>query len=275
MNAPARFPWGMVDIHGHLLPGIDDGARSMDMALEMARMAVADGISVSLMTPHHLNGVYHNPAENVRERTAAFRTAINEAGIELEILPGAECHLVPELARELQAGTAMTVADRGRAVLVELPVHTIPMGATTILENILALNMVPVIVHPERNSELAREPDRLADWIDMGCLAQVTGRSCTGKFGDRALRASREMVTRGLIHFLASDAHRNRRRVPEMRPGRDCVAEWVGESAARLITEDFPRNLLMGREIDPEQLHELLPRQQKRHGLFARWLKRG
>ena len=263
----------MVDIHGHLLPGIDDGARNMDMALEMARMAVADGISVSLVTPHHLNGVYQNPAENVRERTAAFRTAINQAGIELEILPGAECHLVPELARELQAGTAMTVADRGRAVLVELPVHTIPMGATTILENILALNMVPVIVHPERNSELAREPDRLADWIDMGCLAQVTGRSCTGKFGDRALRASREMVTRGLIHFLASDAHRNRRRVPEMRPGRDCVAEWVGESAARLITEDFPRNLVMGREINPEQLHELLPRQRKRRGLFARWLK--
>ncbi|WP_376697513.1 tyrosine-protein phosphatase [Wenzhouxiangella sp. EGI_FJ10305] len=275
MTKPARFPWGMVDIHGHLLPGIDDGARSMDMALKMARMAVADGISVSLLTPHHLNGVYKNPAEHVRKQTAAFRCALEQAEIELEVLPGAECHLVPELARELEAGTAMTVADRRRSVLVELPVHTIPVGATTILENILALDLVPVIVHPERNSELARDPAKLVEWVEMGCLAQVTSRSCTGKFGDRALQAAHAMVTQGLIHFLASDAHRDRRRIPEMTPGREQISDWIGTEAARLLTEKFPRELVMGRDIDPEQLHEVLPQHRKRRSLLARWLKRG
>jgi protein-tyrosine phosphatase len=265
----------MVDIHGHLLPGIDDGSKNLEMSLAMARQAVADGISVSLLTPHHRNGVYENAADFIRERTAALRAALKEAEIELEVLPGAECHLVPELPRELRAGTAMTVADRKRAVLVELPVHSVPVGATTILENILALDLQPVIVHPERNSELARNADRLADWVDMGCLAQVTSRSCTGKFGDTALKASEEMVTRGLVHFLASDAHRDRRRIPEMSPGRERITQWIGKEGARLLTEDFPRALVMGREVDPAQLYDVLPKRKQRKGLLSRLLGRG
>ncbi|MEE4303644.1 MAG: CpsB/CapC family capsule biosynthesis tyrosine phosphatase [Wenzhouxiangella sp.] len=275
MSNTARFPWGMVDIHGHLLPGIDDGSKNLEMSLAMARQAVADGISVSLLTPHHRNGVYENAADFIRERTAALRAALKEAEIELEVLPGAECHLVPELPRELRAGTAMTVADRKRAVLVELPVHSVPVGATTILENILALDLQPVIVHPERNSELARNADRLADWVDMGCLAQVTSRSCTGKFGDTALKASEEMVTRGLVHFLASDAHRDRRRIPEMSPGRERITQWIGKEGARLLTEDFPRALVMGREVDPAQLYDVLPKRKQRKGLLSRLLGRG
>lgn len=265
----------MVDIHGHLLPGIDDGSRTLEMSLAMARQAVEGGISVSLLTPHHRNGVYNNPADFIRERTAELRTALKAAAIGLEVLPGAECHLVPELPRELEDGTAMTVADRRRAVLVELPVHSVPVGATTILESILALDLQPVIVHPERNSELARNADLLADWVDMGCLAQVTSRSCTGKFGATALRAAEEMVARGLIHFVASDAHRDRRRIPEMALGRASIASWVGEEAARLVSEDFPRALVMGRDIETARLHEALPQRKRRQGFLSRLLRRG
>jgi len=236
-------------------------------------LAVADGISLSLMTPHHLNGVYANPAAAVREQVAAFRSALREADIALEILPGAECHLVPELPGALRDGRAMTVGDRKKAVLVELPVHSIPMGATSILEEILSLGLTPVIVHPERNGELCRQPERLGEWVEMGCLAQVTSRSCTGKFGDQAYTAAHRMVTAGWIHFLASDAHRDRRRIPEMSPGRAMIAKWVGDEAAGLLTETFPRALVYGREIELERLDEALASGKPKRGWFG-WLRR-
>lgn len=272
MSETVRFPYGMVDIHGHFLPGIDDGAKSLEMALTMARIAVDDGITTALATPHHLNGVYRTGAERVREEVAALRAEFDRAGIELDLLPGAECHLVPELPRELAEGRAMTVADRRRAVLVELPVHTVPMGATTILEQIMGLGLTPVIVHPERNGELARNPGRLADWVAMGCLAQVTARSCAGKFGDLARDAAREMVTRGMIHFVASDSHRDRRRVPDMSFGRAVIEKWTNAEVGSLLSETFPRDLVLGRQIQVSELEAALPR--RRRGWFGRMLGR-
>lgn len=269
MSAPLRFPHGMVDIHGHWLPGVDDGAKNLAMSLAMARMAVADGVSTVLATPHHLNGVYRTEAATVRTEVAALGEEFERAGIELDVLPGAECHLVPELPGELADGRAMTVADRRQAVLVELPVHTIPIGATTILEEIMSLGLTPVIVHPERNSELARHPDRLAEWVAMGCLAQVTARSCLGKFGDRPRAAAREMVTRGLIHFVASDTHRDRRRIPDMAAGRAVIEKWTNAQVGQLLAETLPRALVMGREMDTEALHSALAR--PRPGWLGRW----
>jgi len=267
MSATVRFPYGMVDIHGHWLPGVDDGAKTLEMALNMARMAIDDGITTALATPHHLNGVYRTRAERIREEVAGFRAELERAGIELDILPGSECHLVPELPRELAEGHAMTVADRRKAVLVELPVHTVPMGAATVLEEIMGLGLTPVIVHPERNGELARNPDRLAEWVDMGCLSQVTARSCAGKFGDLARDAAKHMVTSGLVHFVASDTHRDRRRVPDMSSGRDVIEKWTNEAVGKLLAETFPRDLILGREIDTALLYDALP---ARRGWFRR-----
>ncbi len=257
---PARLFSGMIDLHGHLLPGIDDGARDMDQALAMARMAVKDGISVSVLTPHHLNGVYDNPAAKIREQVDQFRAKLDAEGIELEVWPGAECHLVPELPAALADGSAMTVADRRRAVLVELPVHTIPMGATAILDDIRALGLTPIIVHPERNTALRQDPERLAEWVAMGCLAQVTAQSCTGRFGESVRKTAHWMVTQGLIHLVASDAHRDRRRIPQIKPGRAAISEWTNDEVGRLLSEEFPRALVAGRNIDIRRLDEALAR---------------
>jgi len=267
---PGLPPQGMVDLHGHLLPGIDDGAKHLEQSLNMARQAVADGIAVSVVTPHHLNGVYSNPARDVREHCDAFRGALREHGIPLEILPGNECHLVPELPEALAAGTALTVADRGRAVLVELPVHTVPLGATGILEEILAMGLQPVIAHPERNTELAADPELLGEWVDMGCLAQVTAQSCTGRFGPHVQRAARRMVCEGLVHVLASDAHRDSRRIPQLQPGREVVAQWASTEAARLLTEEFPRALAEGQLVNITLLRDALP---VRSAGFVGWLR--
>lgn len=262
---------GMVDLHGHLLPGIDDGARDLEQALNMARLAVADGIVISVLTPHHLNGVYNNPAQHVREHCATLRQALREHGIPLDVRPGAECHLVPELPSALAKGTALTIADRKRSVLVELPVHTVPLGATSILEDILAMGLQPIIAHPERNGELIEGSEKLREWVEMGCLAQVTAQSCTGRFGPQVQEAARRMVRAGLIHVMASDAHRDRRRVPALRSARETVAQWTSHEVATLLTEDLPRALVDGQPVDIERLrHSLLSRQRG----WANWLRR-
>lgn len=246
------------DLHCHILPGIDDGAKTMAQSLAMARLAVEDDIHCIVVTPHHLNGVYDNPAERVLSSMAALQAELQANDIDLELRPGAELHLVPELPKQLASGQALTVANRGRAVLVELPVHTIPMGSDLILEQILAQGLTPIIAHPERNSQLRQEPDRLAEWVEFGCLAQITGQSCTGQFGPQVRETARLMLQRGLIHIVASDAHRDQRRIPELSSSHDQVANWIGEEAAELVAVEWPRQLADGKLPDTEPLAGLV-----------------
>jgi len=249
----------LTDLHCHLLPGIDDGSKSMDQSLAMARIAVADGITTTVVTPHHLNGVYSNPARRVREGIERLNAAMQAAGIGLNLLPGSELHLTPELPGELAAGTALTIANQGRAVLVELPVHTVPVGAEQLLDDILAQRLTPVIAHPERNSELRRTPERLSEWVQMGCLAQVTVQSCTGQFGEAVQQAARTMIRQGSIQVAASDAHRDRRRVPQMTPAREPITAWTNDAVSRLLVETYPTDLAAGRTPDLELLRSALP----------------
>ena len=251
------------DIHCHILPGIDDGAKTLEQSLAMARIAVADGIRTIFATPHHLNGVYSNPAVAVRAAVKQLQQALDAEQIELKLLPASEHHLVPELLEGLAGGAALTMGDFGRAVLVELPVHTIPLGSEELLEQIMALGLVPIIAHPERNSQLARQPERLADWVSMGCLAQVTAQSCTGQFGPMVQAVARQMLTRGLIHFLASDAHRDRRRIPQTSLGRAQVAAWTNQAMSDLIGVEFPALLARGGVPDAGVLLDVSPRSQR------------
>lgn len=247
------------DIHCHILPGIDDGAKDLDQSLAMARIAVADGITTLFATPHHFNGVYFNPRQAVLDQVERLREALADAAIDLNILPGAENHIVPELPDALAGGSAMTMGNFGRAVLVELPVHTVPVSTEEILERIRVQNIVPIIAHPERNTYLRQHPERLREWIDMGCLAQVTAQSCTGLFGPQVRAAAHQMVTTGLIHFVASDAHRDRRRIPEISPGRAEIQRWTNAETAELLAEVFPAALAAGQTPNLDHLSQALP----------------
>ena len=249
----------LTDLHCHMIPGIDDGSKSLEQSLAMARIAVDDGITTTVVTPHHLNGVYDNPAEGVRDGVRALKEALFREGIALQLLPGSELHLVPELPDQVHRGEALTIADRGHAVLVELPVHTVPVGAENILDHLIAMGLTPLIAHPERNSELRRTPERLAGWVQMGCLGQVTAQSCTGNFGDAVRDAARTMIRQGSIHVVASDAHRDARRVPRITIAREPIEQWAGEDAARLLIEAFPARIADGELPDPGLLIDVLP----------------
>lgn len=260
----------LTDVHCHLLPGIDDGARDLDQALAMAQIACADGIGRIVVTPHHLNGVYANPAAAVRAAVAACKQALGRAGIELEILPGSELHLTPELPAALDAGEALTLGDHGRHVLVELPVHTVPVGAGQLLETLLAMGLTPIIAHPERNFELRRHPERLAEWVGYGCLGQVTAQSCTGMFGEAVQAAARTMVGNGSIHLVASDAHRDTRRVPRITPALAVLADWTSREFAELLVCTHPDAIGTGRALDLEAFRDALPPRPKHWWWFRR-----
>jgi len=225
----------------------------------MARIAVEDGIRTVVVTPHHLNGVYSNPASEVMRAVTELRESLLAEGIPLKILPGTELHLVPELPEELSAGRALTVANQKKAVLVELPVHTVPFGSEHLLEQILALGLQPIIAHPERNSQLRLNPDMLEEWVEMGCLGQITAQSCTGQFGPQIQESARDLIHRGLIHVVASDAHRDRRRIPRLSEAQTQIERWTNPTLARLICIEFPHQLVEGQKPNLNRLLEALP----------------
>lgn len=239
----------MIDCHCHILPGIDDGARDMAHALAMARKAVAGGITDIIATPHHLNGVYSNPRKSILKAVTILRGRLAEEGIPLNIYPGSELHLVPELPAQLDQGEAMTYADLGKAVLVELPKHMIPTGSEQILENLLFQGLTPVIAHPERNSTLCKDGERIGEWVAQGCKLQLTTQSCAGDLGRSIQAISRCWCERGWVHLIASDAHRTERRAPDMRAGVAKIEEWLGRESARLMSMNNPARLRNGETL--------------------------
>lgn len=257
----------MIDCHNHTLPGIDDGAKDLGMALDMANLATAAGIHTIIVTPHHLNGSFSNRRKDILRRVMKLRTAFAEQGIELRVYPGAELHLVPELPQQLAQGDALTLADRGKAALVELPKRSIPRGTEQILERILQQGITPVIAHPERNSELLAHGARVRAWVQMGCRLQLTAQSCAGAFGKAIQQTCREWCEAGLVHLLASDAHRPRGRVPDLRDGVAATTRWIGPDAVEVLTRTNPERLLNGQPLlDTSALVET-------HGMRPRWLR--
>ena len=269
----------MIDLHVHYLPGIDDGPKTLEDSLAMARLAVADGVRAATVTPHHLNGRYMNGAAAVSAALERLRQALDEQEIPLQLFPGSEIHLTPELPEALADGTAMTVAGRGRAVLVEPPANSLPLGAETILSQCLGQGITPVIAHPERCRPLQVDQAPLRRWVDMGCLVQITAQSCTGHFGRRPQAAARAMLEAGLAHLLASDGHRPYGRVPCLSEGRAAVAQWAGEALGEQLTETVPEALLKGERPDIQALIALLPgtgtgrgQGPRRRPAWMRWL---
>jgi protein-tyrosine phosphatase len=266
----------VIDLHAHYLPAIDDGPKDMDQSLAMARLAVEDGITDVTVTPHHLNGRYVTDADTVRSALAELQEAVHEAGISLRLHAGAEVHITPELPRGLADGSAMTVADKGQAVLVEPPANNLPVGSEAILSECLVQGVTPLIAHPERCLALQRDLSPLRRWVEMGCVAQLTAQSLTGRFGSGAQEAGAAMLSEGLAHVIASDGHRPYGRTPCMAEARAAVAEWLGEKVADELTATVPAALLAGEMPDirgfKRDLGAALPQRKARRGAWWRRL---
>jgi len=270
----------MIDIHTHILWGLDDGARTIRDSLEMCRIAYRDGIRTVVATPHTLNGLYQNdrPAilAKVKELNSAIRNQLsvnssevsnqssgisNQSSVstlstnngsritnhELRILPGADVNLCEETLPQLDGGKLTTLGDAGKYVLLEFPFHGIPYGAEEVLFQLMTRGIIPIISHPERNLAVAQNSRRYHEMIRMGCLGQLTAMSLTGGFGPEVMRVAKKLLTNGLVHLIASDAHSADGRPPILSDGVCAAEKIVGrEEALRMVTE-YPQALLEGR----------------------------
>lgn len=218
----------MIDIHTHILPGIDDGAADMDEALGLARAASADGLRAVIATPHHANGSYMNPASEVHRLVNALNDRLGAAGIPLTVFAGQEIRVHDDLLHAWHRGELLSMAN-SRYVLLEMPSSRMPKGMADLVHELVIMDLVPVIAHPERNAEVVQHPERLEELIDLGASAQLTTHSLLGGFGKRIEQASWELLRRGCIQLLSSDAHHVTRRGFRMGEAYAFIERTMGE----------------------------------------------
>ena len=241
----------MIDIHAHILPGLDDGARDMETALAMAEMAGESGVRTIVATPHcNLPGNRPNFRDETLQRTfSAVCRAVHSANIPVEILPGMEIFGTPEVPELLRTGKLIPLAG-SRYPLIEFPFGNYGQQATEILTEVTALGFRPIVAHPERYHYVQQSPALLNRWVALGCLLQVNKGSLLGRFGPAEEAMALELLDRGFVSFLASDAHSPIVRTPWMADVRDLVADEYSEALARQLLEDNPRTLLEGRDVE-------------------------
>lgn len=252
----------MIDIHHHLLPGLDDGSRSLEMSVEMARLAVADGITHVVCTPHANTVFEFNPARNA-EQLEELRARLASEHIPLTLGLGCDCHITYDNVREARADPGRFSINSLGYLLVEIPEYSLPPGLTETFYELQLSSMSPVLTHPERNPTLVSDPMRLRDWLRAGVLIQVTADSVTGHRGRSAERMALDLLERRWVHFLASDAHNTTSRPPRMRAAHDLVAERFGSGYAHALCVTNPLAAFQGYPLEireePQDLFEEPP----------------
>jgi protein-tyrosine phosphatase len=241
----------MIDIHAHILPGLDDGSKSWKQSLHMAQMAADDGIRIMVATPHLFKGKsidldQVNTKDIILQHVAELRQKLSEAKIPLEIIPGCDFPIGFESLRLLEDGQALTINDAKRYLLLELPDTSLPPATEEICFQLQSKGITPVITHPERHLIFQEMPYKLKRLLDLGCLAQMTGHSLTGWFGRRVKKISQKMVKSGYIHLLATDAHDPKRRPPLLSQAVTELSRLVGENRTQVMVRDIPQRIIMG-----------------------------
>jgi protein-tyrosine phosphatase len=252
----------MYDIHTHILPGVDDGAETIEQTLEMARVASRSGTRFLLATPHRRDVTEFSSVDCLRNLFHDVSARVREQGDDLTLVLGMENHPDLELPNEVAAGRALPIGDT-RYILVELPFVGTPMYAEDVLNKLQLQGLTPVLAHPERIEAFQRNPELLLDFVERGMLSQVTAGSAIGVFGRRVQRFTAHLLKRNLVHVMSSDTHRpSGPRSPRLGPGIAAVTRLVGEVSATAMVMDNPRAILedLVVEVDPPRSYESIRR---------------
>lgn len=241
----------MYDLHCHMLPAIDDGARNLPTALEMARVAAADGITHVACTPHIYPGLFDNTPEGIAAAVESFRNELDEVGVSLELTYGADIQVVPELLPNLRTGAFPTV-NQSRYFLFE-PSHHVPLlNFDRLIFDALSAGYIPVITHPERLTWMDDHYDEFLEAVQAGAWMQVTAGSLTGRFGRDPKYWAEKMLDDGIVHLLATDAHNLKSRPPLLAEGEQAAVKYVGTEEARRLVLDRPKAIWD--DIDPAKI---------------------
>ncbi|NPV51928.1 MAG: hypothetical protein HPY71_00180 [Firmicutes bacterium] len=257
---------GMIDIHAHILPGLDDGPKEWDESLAMARQAAADGITTIVATPHVIAGRYENSCEVVAERVQEFQERLSRSRLEIRVLPGGEVFFEDGLVGAIKSGRVPSVCNAGKYALIEFPLGGIPAAAERMVFELAVNGVTPVIAHPERNEDVIRDPNNLYRLVERGALAQVNAGSLIGEFGRRVLETAQVLVTHRMVQIIASDAHSSRHRPFRLAAALNEARRLVGREQAEAMVEDIPAKVIAGEDV-PLQSPKPYSR---RKGFFAR-----
>jgi protein-tyrosine phosphatase len=245
----------MIDIHSHVLPGIDDGAAELAESLDILRLAGERGTQIIVATPHHKPGTYANPRDHILERVEDLQKKIDLAGIAIKIVPGCEIFADSGLPEKIASRAVLTYGDAGKHILLEFSFQQYPVNVDDMIFRLRIAGITPVIAHPERIRYFQEDIDRLEALVRRGALAQLTAASLTGGFGSRVREISEEMVRRRCIHLLASDCHNLSGRAPGLRTGLARLEALVGSEEAGRMVHEIPAALIEGRDVRvPEPL---------------------
>ncbi len=240
-SKPATAPC-FVDIHCHILHGVDDGAASLDHSLRMARLAEAGGIGRMIATPHRkATGLGR---EQIQSRVTQLNAQLKKEGIELELFPGAENHLLLTPVEEL------VPLGEGPYLLTEAPASHLGTQARELLEQISSAGYRPILAHPERNASVLADPGCLSSLVEAGLMLQLTAGSLTGNFGPRIRHCAWHLIKKGLVQFVASDGHCCNHRPPTLKAAYDALHKFGGEPLARRLLVENPTRVLEGASLD-------------------------
>jgi len=241
----------MVDIHHHLLPGLDDGSPDLETSIAMARMALADGITHVVCTPHASSRYDFSPPL-IDEKISTLRAALVHESIPLTLASGCDFHLGYDNIKDAIAHPRKYSLNATDYLLIELPDHGLSTSLEEIFYQLRLAGLRLILTHPERNPTLQRDHARLATWLREGMLVQITASSVLGHFGETARKMSHTLLASRWVHFLATDAHNLTSRPPQMAEARDLVAQKYGDSYANLVCTENPTAVFNGQPM-PQQ----------------------
>lgn len=236
----------MIDLHCHILPGIDDGAPDLEVALAMARCAVDDGITVMACTPHIYPGLYENNRDSIVAAIESFRQALASENIPLRLVEGADTHLAPDLIGQIKSGHVPTL-NGSRYFLFEPPHHLAPPRIEDTVFTLLAAGYIPVITHPERLTWIEENYAVFGRMVQSGAWMQITAGSLTGRFGTRPQYWAERILDEGLCHIIATDAHHIKRRPPLLAEARILAGKRLGNMEAEHLVLTRPQGILDNR----------------------------
>jgi protein-tyrosine phosphatase len=254
----------MIDLHCHILPGLDDGAKTLDEALEMVRIAESEGIKTIVATPHLFRGNFATrDFVSIEEKRRELSEALKENNISVEVLAGAEVHISHNLIDEIRKSRGNLVLNGSSYMFVEFPSEHIYSGVKNLFFDLMSEGIIPIIAHPERNSVFIQNPGILYDLISMGALAQANSGSFSGLYGDKSAEFVLRLLEWNLIHFVASDGHSPHSIPPRLSEAVKKAEALVGKERASALVNDNPRAVLEDKEM-PSLLPPADPRKSKK-----------
>lgn len=249
----------MVDLHCHLLPEVDDGSKSMEVSLQLAQKATENGVTHALLTPHHVNGHYVNHKQYVIRRTREFQEQLKEHDISLIVFPGQEVRINGNLLAALDNDDILFADTGNKYLMLEFPDDDVPHYTNRMIFDLQQRGITPVIVHPERNTKIMKEPDLIYQLLEKGCLSQITASSYVGTFGKKVENFSRQLIAAGQGYVFASDVHDLPGRKYEMRQAFEKLRREFGHKIAEQYQENA-RLIINGGNVSLNNLNIIKPK---------------